>query len=164
MDMDEHTDKLSPAKESRPPFNGYMMEICHVVARRATCRHRDQGAVIVKDKRILATGYNGAPPKVKDCLEHGYCFKIETSICRAEGLHGESNAIISAAKMGTSVDGADIYCVYSPCRACCNMLKAAGIRSVYYEHLYDGFPDGPNYLKVLGVSAIRVEPWGEGNE
>lgn len=144
-------------KESRISFDEYIMRICHAVAARATCRHREQGAVIVKKKRIISTGYNGAPPGVKDCLERGYCSKAEGLPCLAESLHGESNAIITAAKEGISVDGTTLYCVFSPCRGCCNMLRTAGIIEVVYEGVYDGFPDGPEYLGSLGVKVRMLE-------
>lgn len=145
------------AKTSRAPFDDYIMRICHAVAARATCRHREQGAVIVRGKRIISTGYNGAPPGVKDCLERGYCSKQNGRSCLAEGLHGESNAIITAAHEGTSVDGTVLYCVYSPCRSCCNMLKTAGIVEVVYEQTYDGFPEGPRYLASLGVRVRKLK-------
>lgn len=138
-------------KTSRISFDGYIMLICRAVAARATCRHREQGAVIVKNKRIISTGYNGAPPGVMDCLERGHCSKAEGLPCLAEGLHGESNAIITAASEGISVGGAAIYCVFSPCRSCCNMLKTAGIAEVVYGEVYEGFPEGPEYLASLGV-------------
>ncbi len=139
------------AKQSRISFDAYAMQICHTVALRATCRHRDQGAIIVKDRHIIATGYNGAPPRMKDCLELGYCSKAENLPCMAEGLHGESNALISAAKAGVEVKGATIYCIYSPCRSCCNMIATAGIAALVYEQVYDAFTEGPEYLRSLGV-------------
>lgn len=143
-------------KTSRISFDYYIMQICHAVAARATCRHREQGAVIVKNKRIISTGYNGAPPSVTDCLERGYCSKAEGSPCLAESLHGESNTLVTAAREGISVNGAVVYCIYSPCRACANMLKTAGIAEVVYEELYDGFPEGPEYLESLGVRARKL--------
>jgi dCMP deaminase len=112
--------------------------------------------VIVKNKHVIAMGYNGAAPGQKDCLERGFCTKHKGGDCLAEGLHGESNAILSAAKDGISVEGATMYCIYSPCRACCNMIKAAGITKVYYDTLYDNYPDGPQYLKSLGVEIIML--------
>jgi dCMP deaminase len=139
-------------KKSRPTFDDYIMEICHAVSKRATCLHRDQGAVIVKDKHVISMGYNGAPPKVIDCLSKQYCSKSEGLPCLAEGLHGESNAIISAASAGISIRDSSIYCIYSPCRVCCNMIKTAGITDVYFEEVYDGFPEGPRYLISLSVS------------
>ena len=140
-------------KTARVDFDTYIMHVCHAVAMRATCRHREQGAVVVRDKRILSTGYNGAPPGVKDCLERGYCSKAEDLPCLAEGLHGESNAISTAAKMGVPINCGAMYCIYSPCKACCNQIKTAGIMLVVYEELYDGFPEGPAYLLSLGIGA-----------
>lgn len=143
-------------KTSRISFDDYIMQICHAVAARATCRHREQGAVIVKKKRIISTGYNGAPPGVKDCLERGFCSKGRGLPCLAEGLHGESNAIITAANEGISIHGTVLYCVFSPCRTCCNMLKTAGVIEVVYGEIYDSFPEGPEYLKTLGVMVRRL--------
>ncbi len=147
-------------KESRINFDEYAMKVCHAVALRATCRHRDQGAIIVHDRRIVSAGYNGAPPGVEDCLQKGYCSKAEHLPCLAEGLHGESNALLSAAKAGVEVEGATLYCLYSPCRACCNMIKTAGIKAVVYEQVYDGFAEGPKYLSHLGVTTYILNNGG----
>ena len=138
-------------KTSRISLDEYFMKICHTVAERATCRHREQGAIIVKNKHIIATGYNGAPSGIKDCLERGFCSKSEGLGCLAEGLHGESNAIIMASNEGISVKGATMYCVYSPCKSCCGMIKASGIVEVVYEQLYSNYIDGPSYLIQLGI-------------
>ncbi len=144
-------------KTNRPTLDEYFMKVARTVATRSTCRHRDQGAVIVKDGRILSTGYNGAPPGQPHCIDLRRCIKEEGFRCRAEGLHGESNAIASAAKVGISVDGAAIYCVYSPCEACCNLLKSAGIVGVGYAEVYDSFPEGPMYLRQLSMKVIQIE-------
>ncbi len=143
-------------KTTRISLDDYFMKICHTVAERATCRHREQGAIIVHDKRIISTGYNGAPSGVTDCLQRGYCSKSEEAGCLAEGLHGESNAIIMAAKEGISVNGSVMYCVYSPCKCCCNMIQAAGILEVVYEQRYSGFENGPEYLMSIGIRARKV--------
>ncbi len=148
---------MNKDKEDRIDFNQYAMRICRTVALRSTCRHRDQGAIIVKNKRIVSAGYNGAPPGIEDCLERGYCSKESDLPCLAEGLHGESNAIISAAKAGISVDGATIYCTYSPCRTCANMIKTVGVMAVYYEHVYTGYEEGPRYLNWLGVKCEQCK-------
>ena len=145
------TDRKRVLKKSRPSFDDYIMEICHAVSRRATCLHRDQGAVIVMGKHVVSAGYNGAPPGITDCLQKQYCSKAKGLPCLAEGLHGESNAIIAAASAGIGIRGSLIYCIYSPCRVCCNMIKTAGITDVYFEEIYDGFPDGPFYLAELGI-------------
>lgn len=139
-------------KSTRPSLDQVFMSIAQTIGTRATCRHRDQGAVIVKDKHIISTGYNGSPPGMPHCIDIGFCSKKQQSPCMAEGLHGESNAIITAARMGISTEGATIYSVYSPCRTCCNILKAAGIIEVIYHQVYSGFTDGPEYLKELGIS------------
>ena len=144
-------------KTGRPTLDDYFMQITRIVASRSTCLHRDQGAVIVKNSRILATGYNGSAPGQPHCIDLGYCAKDVGLGCRAEGLHGESNAIASAAKIGISVDGATIYCVYSPCEACCNLLKSAGIAEVKYVEVYEGFPEGPKYLEALGIKAVQIK-------
>lgn len=144
-------------RTTRPTLDEYFMQLARAASSRATCRHRWQGAVIVKNKRVISMGYNGAPPGVADCLERGYCSKEKGLYCLAEGLHGESNAIITAAKEGISVNGAILYCIYSPCRSCCNMLKTAGIVEVVYEQVYTGYPEGPDYLYDLSVKVRKLE-------
>lgn len=145
-------------KTSRPPLDDYYIQMAKLVASRSTCIHRNQGVVLVKDGRIIAAGYNGSAPGQPHCIDLGYCLKTQAEglYCRAEGLHGESNAIASAAKMGVSVDGAVAYCVYSPCRSCCNLLKSAGIIKVVYSELYDGFSDGPKYLDTLHIGSWKL--------
>ena len=113
-----------------------------MVARRSTCLRRQVGAILVKDKRILATGYNGAPSGLKHCEEVG-CLRADTSIpsgqrhelCR--GLHAEQNAIIQAAYHGFSIRGATLYCTNKPCVICSKMLINAGIKKILYEDGYD---------------------------
>lgn len=144
-------------KSIRPSFDQFAMCVALSVSARATCRHREQGAVITRDNRIISCGYNGAPAGEKDCLERGFCAKAEEAPCMAEGLHGESNAIISAARLGISVDGCTMYCVYSPCRACCHVIKNSGIVRVVYAKVYDSYPQGPEYLKSMGVH-VDVQP------
>ncbi len=144
------------SRTSRLSLDNYFMEINDVVALRSTCLHRCQGATVVKNNRIISTGYNGSPPGQPHCIDQGYCRKDKGLGCRAEGLHGESNAIASAAKMGASVDGATIYCLYSPCKACCNLLKSAGIVEVKYVTVYDNYLEGPAYLKALGVKTTHI--------
>lgn len=142
---------LAEAFLPRLPFNQYAILVCEMVSSRSSCLHRKQGAIIVQDKRILSTGYNGSAPGDVHCSDMNNCLKEFSGICRAAGLHGENNAILSAARMGISITGADMYCVYSPCRACCNAIKAAGIKRVYYRDLYSTDPCAPDYLASLGV-------------
>lgn len=128
---------------SRPTWDEYFMEITHLVARRSTCLRRQVGAVLVKDKNILATGYNGSPSGVAHCLDVG-CLREKLAIPSGErhelcrGLHAEQNAIIQAAKHGTNIDGATLYCTTMPCIICSKMIINAGIKRVVYEH---GYPD-----------------------
>ncbi len=144
-------------KTDRPSLDLYFIRITRIVASRSTCRHRSQGAVIVRNGRILSTGYNGSPPGQRHCIDSEICSKDEGFECRAEGLHGESNAIASAARVGISTEGTTIYCIYSPCRACCNLLKSAGIIEVKYVEVYESYSIGPSYLKTLGIKAVHLE-------
>ena len=117
---------------SRPNLDEYFLEIASVVAKRSTCRRHHIGAVAVKGRHILTTGYNGAPAGQKDCLELG-CLRDEleipsgerTEICRA--VHAEENAIIQGSLHGVSLEGATIYCTHTPCRRCAKMLCNAKI-------------------------------------
>ena len=125
----------------RAPWSQYFMDITCLVAERSTCLRRKVGAIAVKDKRILATGYNGAPAGVPHCLEVG-CLRTQLGIpsgqrheiCR--GLHAEQNVIIQAAVHGISLKGAEIYCTHQPCLICTKMLINCGISKVYYQEAY----------------------------
>lgn len=149
--MAQEKDSEQQSNTRRINFDQYMMGIVELVASRSTCLYRKQGAVIVRDKRIISTGYNGSPPGARHCTDIGSCTKDLYGYCLAEGLHGESNAIASAARVGVSVAGATIYCLYSPCRGCCNLIKSAGISVVKYARVYDGFVEVYKYLNELGV-------------
>ncbi len=124
-------------KQLRPGWDEYFMQVAEVVSRRSTCLRRSIGAVIVRDKRILTTGYNGAPSGLAHCTDIG-CLREKlgvpsgerTEICR--GLHAEQNAIIQAAKYGISVEGSTLYSTTEPCSLCAKMLINAGITKVVY--------------------------------
>lgn len=143
---------------NRPDWDSYFMEIARLVAKRSTCRRRNVGAVIVKDKRILSTGYNGAPSGLAHCLETG-CLRERMGISSGErhelcrGLHGEQNAIIQAAYHGVSINGADLYCTHLPCSICIKMVINAGIRRVFY---LDGYPDDLS-REMIGESDIVTQ-------
>jgi len=130
-----------PKKDSRPSWETYFMNITNLVAERSTCLRRAVGAVLVKDKRILSTGYNGAPTGLRHCLEVG-CMREQLGIesgkmhelCR--GIHAEQNAIIQAAYHGVSVKGAGIYCTNQPCSICARMIINAGIKKIYFQSGY----------------------------
>jgi len=133
------------------------MEIAEVVAKRSTCLRRQVGAVIVRDKRILTTGYNGAPTGIDHCKDVG-CMRQEMYIpsgqrhelCR--GIHAEQNAIIQAAVMGISIKGAEIYSTFQPCVLCAKMLINAGIKKIVYKGEY---PD-MLALKLLEEAGIEL--------
>jgi len=143
---------------SRPDWDEYFMEITHLVARRSTCLRRQVGAVVVKDKNILATGYNGAPSGVAHCLDVG-CLREKLQIPSGErhelcrGLHAEQNAVIQAAKHGTSIDGAILYCTTMPCIICSKILINAGIRRVVYA---EGYAD-QLAAEMIQESGVQVE-------
>jgi len=126
---------------SRPSWHEYFMSITELVAQRATCTRRFVGAILVRDKHIITTGYNGAPSGTKHCLEVG-CLRDQLGIPSGErhelcrGLHAEQNAIIQAALHGTSVAGATLYCTTMPCVICSKMLINARITEVYYREGY----------------------------
>ncbi|HDZ23510.1 MAG TPA: cytidine deaminase [Desulfobacteraceae bacterium] len=127
---------------SRPSWNEYFMSITRMVAKRSTCLRRHVGAILVKDKRILATGYNGAPSGLRHCEEVG-CLRENASVPSGErhelcrGLHAEQNAIIQAAYHGFSIRGTTLYCTNKPCVICSKMLINAGIIKILYEDGYD---------------------------
>jgi len=140
----------------RPTKDRYFLALAEIAGSRSTCLHRHQGAVLVKNSRVISTGYNGSPPGAEHCDDIGWCAKDKGFHCRAEGLHAETNAVVSAARMGISTDGATCYCVYSPCRTCGNVLKSAGITSVWYATVYENFKEGPEYLRSLGMEVVKV--------
>ena len=135
----------------RPTIDEYFMELAHLAASRSTWKHRQQGVVLVRDNHVISTGYNGSPPGRPHCTELNHCQKDAGRPCRAEGLHGESNAVAWAAREGISIRNATAYCVYSPCLGCCNLFKSAGITKVVYRTLYPSFRTGPDYLIELGI-------------
>lgn len=125
----------------RPSWDEYFMEIAYIVAKRSTCLRRRVGAIAVKDRRILATGYNGAPTGLRHCAEVG-CLRAKLEVPSGErhelcrGLHAEQNVIIQAALHGISLQGASIYCTNQPCSVCAKMMVNAGIREVVFEGEY----------------------------
>jgi dCMP deaminase len=145
----------------RPAWDEYFMEITQLVARRSTCLRRHVGAVLVKDKNILATGYNGAPSGVAHCLEVG-CLRERLAVLPGErhelcrGLHAEQNAIIQAAKHGTNINGATLYCTTMPCIICSKMLINAGIRRIVYQQ---GYPDtlSEQMIEDAGIEMVKFK-------
>ncbi len=120
------------AAPGRPAWDDYFLDIVGIVANRATCVRRRVGAALVRDRRILSTGYNGAPSGLRHCLEIG-CLRERMNIPSGErhelcrGLHAEQNAIIQAALHGVGVNGATLYCTNHPCIICAKMIINAGV-------------------------------------
>jgi len=134
------------------------MDITHLVAKRSTCLRRQVGALLVKDKKILATGYNGSPSGLEHCLDIG-CFREKLGIPSGErhelcrGLHAEQNAIIQAAYHGVQIQGATLYCTNHPCIICSKMIINAGIQRIIYE---EGYADALA-KQMLQESRVKVE-------
>ena len=147
--------------EQRPSWDEYFMQITQQVARRSTCLRRHVGAVIVKDKRILSTGYNGAPSGFAHCSETG-CMRENLHIPSGErqeicrGLHAEQNAIIQAALHGVSVAGADLFCTHQPCITCAKMIINAGISRIVIRDSY-GDALAADMLREAGISAETLK-------
>jgi len=142
----------------RPTWEEYFMDITHLVAKRSTCLRRQVGAVLVRDKKILATGYNGAPSGLEHCLEIG-CLRERLGIPSGErhelcrGLHAEQNAIIQAAYHGVGIQGATLYCTNHPCIICSKMIINAGIQKIIFEQ---GYADSLA-RQMLKESKVRVQ-------
>ncbi len=138
------------------------MELTELVGTWASCFRRKVGAIIVKDKRVLTTGYNGAPAGISSCMERGECLREKMNIpsgTRAEtcyAAHAEQNAIIQAARYGANIDGATLYCTHQPCVICAKMIINAGIRRVVYK---EGYPDefSIELFKEAGTEIIKYE-------
>lgn len=143
----------------RKSWDRYFMDIARLVSERSTCRRRNVGAVLVRDKRVLCTGYNGAPAGLRHCLETG-CYREQIGIPSGErievcrGIHAEQNALVQAAAFGVSVRDALLYCTHEPCTTCGKMLVNAGIREfVVAERYPDEF--GRRLFKEAGVK-VRI--------
>jgi dCMP deaminase len=141
----------------RPSWDEYFMTICDQVGGRSTCLRRRVGAVIVRDRRILATGYNGTPSGLRHCAEVG-CLREQRGIesgsyhelCR--GIHAEQNAVIQAAKHGIAMDGSTAYCTHQPCVLCAKILLNAGVVDIVYREPY------PDPLSAELLAEAKVVP------
>lgn len=150
-----------PERISRPDWDAYFMDITFLVAKRSTCTRRSVGAVIVKDKRILATGYNGAPSGIAHCIDIG-CLREELKIPSGEkhelcrGIHAEQNAIIQAAYHGVSIKESTLYCTNMPCSICAKMIINAGIKNIFF---LNGYADkmAEKMLLEADVDLIRLD-------
>lgn len=142
----------------RPTIDEYFLEMATVVSKRSTCKRHKVGAIAVKDKRILSTGYNGAPPKFPHCLDHG-CLRDELGIPSGEkhevcrGVHAEQNIIIQAALHGISPEGSTVYATHAPCFICAKMLVGAKIKR--YVYLFDYSDDA--FKELFSEAGVKYE-------
>lgn len=143
----------------RPSWDEYFMEMAELTAKRSTCMRRNVGAVIVKDKHAIATGYNGAPRGIAHCEERGGCLRQKLGIPSGQrhelcmALHAEQNAIIQAASMGHAIEGGTIYITHQPCGICAKMIVNAGIKRIVVR---EGYPD-ELALKILDEAGLKLE-------
>ena len=148
--------------KARPDWDTYFMDIAHVVKRRSNCSRRDVAALIVKDRRIISTGYNGTPSGIKNCFEGG-CPRCASNTPSGERLgecicaHAEENAIIQAACYGMALRGATLYCTDSPCLLCAKMIVTAGIKEVVFESPYRFSAQAVRLLKTAGIRCRRFK-------
>lgn len=145
----------------RPSWDSYFMKIAEDVSTRSTCIRRQVGAVIVKDKRMLTTGYNGVPTGITHCTEET-CLRTKYNVPSGErhelcrGLHAEQNAIIQAALHGVSVKGAKIYVTHKPCSICTKMLINSGIDTFIFRSPYID-PLADEMIAEAGIKIILLE-------
>ena len=149
-------------EDTRISWDEYFMQMAELTSQRSTCLRRHVGAVIVQNKHVIATGYNGAPRGLKHCAEIGGCLREELNVpsgerhelCRA--LHSEQNAIIQAAVLGQSVDGGSIYITHQPCAICSKMIINAGISRIVVR---EGYPDdlARDILDEAGLKVVTLD-------
>lgn len=155
MHEDERISGRSPGDSGgRPGWDEYFMQIARTVATRATCPRASVGAVLTRDKRILTTGYNGAPRGVRHCTDVG-CMMVDGHCQRA--THAEANAIVQGALHGVSLAGATAYCTHEPCAGCTKLLISAGVTRIVYA---DAYPDraASELLAEAGVVTEQFLP------
>jgi dCMP deaminase len=148
---------------SRPSWDDYFMGLVEEVAKRATCDRGRAGCLIVKDKRIMATGYVGAPPDLPHCDEAGHLLR---KVIDEEGnvrqhcvrtTHAEQNAICQAARYGIALDGATLYCKMEPCRVCAMLIISVGIRRVVARRRYHAAQDTREMFRQAGLELLVLE-------
>ena len=141
------------------------MQLTDTIAQWASCFKEDRkmGCVIVRDKRIITTGYNGAPSGITPCVERGECMRVREGVpsgTRGEfcyAVHAEQNALIQAAKLGVSVQGATLYCSNQPCAICARLIINAGIATVIYKNDYPD-PFSVTLMQEAGLPMYKYEP------
>ncbi len=145
----------------RPSWEAYFMDLTCLVAQRSTCLRRAVGAIIVKDRRVLTTGYNGAPSNVRHCYQVG-CMRERLAVASGErhelcrGTHAEQNAIVQAAYHGASIKGTWLFCTNQPCSICAKMIINAGISRIVYRSAYAD-PLAQEMLDEAKVELIQLK-------
>jgi dCMP deaminase len=156
---------MKMSSNQRPGWDEYFMDIAHVVARRGNCSRRQVAAVIVRDRRIISTGYNGTPRGIANCDEGG-CARCNSDAPSGHSLgdcvccHAEENAIVQAAYHGISVKDGTLYCTISPCLMCTKMMINAGLSEVVYEHEYHFNDQARALFAEAGVTCRQFEREG----
>ena len=149
-------------------WDEYFILLAKLAACRSTCLSRPTGAVIVKNKQVLATGYNGSVPGGKHCIDDGVCYRRSAGASDSEKLswcrasHAEANAVAQAARAGIAIDAATLYTTLSPCFTCVKLIASAGVKRVVYEHLYESTDAArdrhwTDALKEAGIEAAHLK-------
>lgn len=150
---------MAQKSSERISWDEYFMQMAELTARRSTCLRRSVGAVIVQERHVIATGYNGAPRGIKHCDERGGCLREKLNVPSGQrhelcmALHAEQNAIIQAATLGQSIEGATIYVTHQPCIICAKMIINAGISRIIVRQ---GYPD-EMARQILDEAGIKIE-------
>lgn len=140
--------------DQRIPWNQYFMAQAVLLSLRSTCTRLEVGATLVKDRRIIAGGYNGAVSGDNHCIDHG-CYVVDGHCIRT--IHAEMNALLQCAKLGISTDDAEIYVTHFPCLHCTKAILQAGIKKIYYLHDYHNNPYAIELIQKLGVEIQQVK-------
>jgi len=149
--------------DTRPAWDEYFMDMAVLTATRSTCLRRQVGAVIVRDRHIMSTGYNGAPRGIRHCDERGGCIRQKMNVPSGErhelcmAIHAEQNAIIQAATLGQSIERGAIYITHQPCAICAKMIINAGIRRIVVK---EGYPDQLS-VDILGEAGLKIVMLGD---
>lgn len=142
--------------DPRPPHYEIYMEVCHVLSKRSTCTRGHVGSILIRDRRIVATGYNGAPPHLPHCIDVGCDVPPDNEDAGCQrAVHAEANVIAFAARTGQGTEGSDLYCTHGPCFRCAQLIVCAGIERVVFEIPYR-LPEGLDLLADAGVAFTRL--------
>lgn len=150
-------DEVEKMGKQRVPWNQYFMSQAVLLSMRSTCTRLAVGAILVRDKRVIAGGYNGSVSGDVHCIDEG-CYVVENHCVRT--IHAEMNAILQCAKFGVATDGAEIYVTDFPCLQCTKMLLQAGISKIYYLRNYNNDPYAISLLKLKNVQVeqVKIDP------